>query len=99
MRIAGAAHHKLAGEIHRLIREEQYGEAQELLTPFAQAVITACNESWQEKEFLEAKQFLQSAVVAVKSRQAHYLSELADLGRERAYTGIHEPKANLDCLG
>ena len=99
MTTAGATHRTIASEIHRLIREEQYSKAQELLPSFAQAVITACNESWQENEFLEAKHFLQAAVVAVKARQAHYVSELGDLGRERAYTGIREQKVSLDCLG
>jgi hypothetical protein len=99
MIVAALNHHELAGEIHRLIGAEQYAEAQELLPSFAQAVIGACNESWQEQEFLEAKQFLQSALVAVKSRRAHYLSELVDLGHERAYTGIREPRSSFDCVG
>ena len=99
MRIADLTHHKIAGEIERLIRQEQYGEAQELLPTFAQAVIDACNASEQEQEFVHAKQFLQSAVVAVKARQDHYVVELADLQRERAYAGTPHQKANLDCVG
>jgi hypothetical protein len=99
MRIADVPHHKIADEIHRLIRQEQYGEAQELLPTFAQAVIDACNASGQEQEFLEAKHFLQSAVVAVKSRQAHYVAELSDLGRERAYVGLRGHQTLLDCVG
>lgn len=99
MRIANVTHHELAGEIHRLIREEQYGEAQELLPTFAQAVIEACNTSGQEQEFLKAKEFLQSAVVAVRSRQAHAITELAGLGRQRAYVGTPERRISLDCTG
>jgi hypothetical protein len=99
MRIVETTHHTIAGEIERLIRHEQYGEAQELLPSFAQAVIDACNESGQEQEFLEAKEFLQSAVTAVKVRQAHYVSELSDLGRERAYAGVRDQKVTLDCTG
>ena len=99
MRIAGTNHHKIAGEIERLIRQEQYGEAQELLPSFAQAVIDACNESGQEQEFLQAKEFLQSVVTAVKVRQAHYVSELSDVARERAYAGVRDQKVTLDCVG
>ena len=99
MTIADATHRKIAGEIHRLIRQEQYSDAQELLPSFAQAVIDACNESGQEQEFVQAKQFLQSAVTAVKSRQAHYISELSDLGRERVYTGIRDHTTTFDCVG
>ena len=99
MTIADSTHHKIAGEIHRLIRQEQYGDAQDLLPSFAQAVIDACNDSGQEQEFVQAKQFLQSAVIAVKSRQAHYISELSDLGRERVYTGVREQMTTFDCVG
>ena len=99
MIVGKATHQTLAGEIHRLIRQEQYGEAQELLPSFAQAVIDACNASGQEQEFLDAKQFLQSAVVAVKSRQSHYVGELADLARERAYASVRDQKTTLDCVG
>jgi hypothetical protein len=99
MMIADATHRKIAGEIHRLIRQEQYADAQDLLPSFAQAVIDACNESGQEQEFVQAKQFLQSAVIAVKSRQAHYISELSDLGRERVYVGVREQMISFDCVG
>ena len=53
-----ADHHTLANDIQRLIRQEQYTEAQNLLPSFAQAVIEACNRGEQEQEFLQAKQFL-----------------------------------------
>ena len=99
MMIVDAPHRKIAGEIHRLIRQEQYGDAQDLLPTFAQAVIDACNESGQEQEFLQAKQFLQAAVIAVKSRQAHYISELSDLGRERVYAGVPDQTTTFDCVG
>ena len=96
---ASSTHQKLAAEIHRLIRQEQYAEAQDLLPSFAQAVIESCNASGQQEEFLKAKQFLQSAVVAVKSRKAHYIAQLADLNCERAYTGTAERTISLDCCG
>lgn len=99
MMIGNITHQKLADEIHRLIRQEEYSQAQELLPSFAQAVIESCNASGQEQEFLKAKQFLQSAVVAVKSRKAHYIAEFADLRRERAYTGTPERTISLDCRG
>jgi hypothetical protein len=99
MMIASATHQKLAGEIHRLIHEEQYARAQELLPNFAQAVIEACNASGQEQEFLQAKQFLQSAVIAVKSRRAHYLVQMEDLVHQRAYTGVSDRKVNFDFTG
>ena len=88
-----ADHHELAGAIQRLIRQEQYTEAQELLPSFAQAVVEACNTGEQEQEFLRAKQFLQSAVIAVKARQAHYLGQLEDLERHRAYVGVARSEA------
>jgi len=94
-----ADHHKLAGDIQRLIRQEQYTEAQNLLPSFAQAVIEACNRGEQEQEFLQAKQFLQSAVIAVKARQAHYLGQLEDLERHRAYVGAPNRKPALDFTG
>jgi hypothetical protein len=96
---APPAHHKLAGDIRRLIHQEQYAEAQELLPDFAQAVVEVCNKSEQEHEFLQAKQFLQSAVIAVKARQAHYLTQLEDLGRHRAYVGAPDRKPGLDFVG
>jgi hypothetical protein len=99
MTISGLNHQKLAGDIQRLIHDEQYTEAQELLPSFAQAVVEACNGSGQEQEFLKAKQFLQSAVVAVKARRAHYLVELDDLGRQRAYVGAPDRKASFDVMG
>ena len=99
MRIEAATHHQIAGRIQQLIREEQYGQAQDLLPSFAQAVVEACNASGQEQEFLEAKQFLQSAVTAVKTRRAHHLSQLGDLGRERAYVGEPERRPSIDFAG
>jgi hypothetical protein len=99
MTIVGANHHKLAGDIQRLIHQEQYAEAQELLPSFAQAVVEACNKSEQEHEFLQAKQFLQSAVIAVKARRAHYLVQLEDLEHHRAYVGSPDRKLNLDFTG
>ena len=91
MTIVGANHHKLAGDIQRLIHQEQYAEAQELLPSFAQAVVEACNKSDQE--------FLQSAVIAVKARRAHYLVQLEDLEHHRAYVGSPDRKLNLDFTG
>jgi hypothetical protein len=99
MTISGANHHKLAGDIQRLIHQEQYAEAQELLPGFAKAVVEACNKSEHEQEFLKAKQFLQSAVVAVKARRAHYLVQLEDMGRHRAYVGATDRKPGLDFTG
>jgi succinate dehydrogenase/fumarate reductase-like Fe-S protein len=99
MIITTATHQKLAGEIQRLIQQEQYSRAQELLPNFAQAVVEACNASGKEQEFLQAKQFLQSAVVAVKSRQAHYMVQMDDLGRQRAYTGVSDRKTSFDISG
>ena len=99
MTTCNATYHELADKIQHLIRHEQYAPAQDLLPTFAQAVIEACNESGQEQAFLEARQFLKSAVVAVKSRQAHFVSELSDLRRQRAYTGTPDPERQhaLDC--
>ena len=50
MTISGLNHQKLAGDIQRLIHDEQYTEAQELLPSFAQAVVEACNGSGQEQD-------------------------------------------------
>jgi hypothetical protein len=99
MMISGANHQKLAGDIQRLIQEEQYDQAQELLPKFAQAVVEACNSMDREQDFLEAKRFLQSAVVAVKARSAHYVDQLADLAHQRAYTGTSNRTAGLDISG
>jgi membrane protease subunit (stomatin/prohibitin family) len=99
MMISGVNHQKLAGEIQRLIHEEQYAQAQELLPSFAQAVVEACNETGKEQEFLQAKQFLQSAVVAVKSQRAHYGMQLDDLKHQRAYAGAHDRKISFDITG
>lgn len=99
MRIDSATHHELAGSIHRLIQQEQYAEAQELLPSFAQAVVQACNEMGQEQEFLRAKEFLQSAVSAVKARQAHNVMQLEDLRHQSAYTGTCGKQATFDVTG
>jgi hypothetical protein len=99
MTITRDTHHKLAGDIHRLIQQEQYAQAQELLPGFAQAVVEACNKSEQEQEFVRAKQFLQSAIVAVKARQSHYLAQLDDLERHRAYIGAPDRTPGLDFTG
>jgi hypothetical protein len=99
MTISGSNHYKLAGDIHRLVHQEQYAEAQKLLPGFAQAVLEACNKSEQEQEFLQAKQFLQSAIVAVKARQSHYLAQLQDLEHHRAYVGAPNRTPGLDFIG
>lgn len=99
MRIDSAIHHELAGSIHRLIQQEQYAEAQELLPSFAQAVVEACNEMGQEQEFLRAKEFLQSAVSAVKARQAHNVMQLDDLRRQSAYIGTCDKQITFDITG
>lgn len=99
MMISGVNHHKLAGEIQRLIHEEQYAQAQELLPTFAQAVVEACNETGQEQEFLQAKKFLQSAVVAVKAQSVHYGMQLEDLKHQRAYIGTQDRKTSFDISG
>jgi hypothetical protein len=99
MMIGSAIHQKLAGEIQRLIHQEQYDEAQELLPKFAQAVVEACNGLEREQEFLHAKQFLQSAVVAVKTRRAHYAVQLEDLTRQRAYAGVPKRIVSVDFTG
>ena len=93
-----ADHHELAGAIQRLIRQEQYTEAQELLPSFAQAVVEACNTEDQEQEFLRAKQFLQSAVIAVKGApgplsgpigRSGAPSRLVGDGQSEALPGLH----------
>src|SRR5215207_6029149 len=99
MMISGVTHHKLATEIQRLIHEEQYAQAQELLPTFAQAVVEACNETGKEQEFLQAKKFLQSAVVAVKAQRAHYGMQLDDMKHQRAYTGAQDRKISFDISG
>ena len=99
MMIGAVTHQKIAGEIQRLIHQEQYTAAQELLPSFAQAVIEACNQVEQEQEFKQAKQFLQSAVTAVKARRAHYLMQADELNRHRALLGTPNEKADLDCTG
>lgn len=99
MRIGGPTHKKLADEIQRLIQQEQYTQAQDLLPTFAQAVIEACNETGQEQEFLQAKQFLQSAVVAVKSRRSHYVGQLDDLNHQRAFAGVPNRTISFDVTG
>ena len=99
MMIDNATHHELAGSIHRLIQQEQYAEAQELLPSFAQAVVEACNEMGQEQEFLRAKEFLQSAVSAVKARRAHHVMQLDDLRHQRAYTGTCDKQVTFDVTG
>ena len=99
MMISGASHHKLAGEIQRLIHEEQYAQAQELRPTFAQAVVEACNETGKEQEFLQAKKFLQSAVVAVKAQRAHYGMQLDDLKHQRAYAGTQDRNISFDITG
>ena len=99
MMISAGSHVKLADQIQRLIHEEQYAQAQELLPTFAQAVVEACNEPGQEQEFLLAKKFLQSAVVAVKGQRAHYGTQFEDLKHQRAYAGSQDRKTHFDITG
>ena len=52
-----AGHHELAGAIQRLIRQEQYTEAQELLPSFAQAVVETSIRGSRSRNFYEQNNF------------------------------------------
>ena len=94
-----ADHHTLANDIQRLIRQEQYTEAQNLLPSFAQAVIEACNRGEQEQEFLQAKQFLQSAVIAVKAAPGSLSGAIGRSGAPSRLCRAPNRKPALDFTG
>jgi hypothetical protein len=91
-------HEQLASQIRSLIVEEQFEEALDLLPTYAQAVT---EESLTDEDFRRARDFLRAACKSVKSRRAHYVSQIADLTGNRAYcsSGSGWPAHSCDVTG
>ena len=67
------------GEIRRLLDEERFAEAQELLAPLTQ-------NSLDEPESVgDMHNFVKSAVLTLKARRVHYIEELQTLEHRKAY--------------
>jgi hypothetical protein len=91
-------HDELASRIRSLIMQEQYDDALDLLPAYAEAVTV---EALSAEEFRHARDFLKAACKSVKSRRAHYVTQLADLAGNRAYcnSGSGWPTHSVDITG
>jgi hypothetical protein len=50
-------------------------------------VVDNCIDADREKEFTAAREFLKTAIYAVKAKQSHYLLESSHLNSLQAYNG------------
>ncbi|HYO81189.1 MAG TPA: hypothetical protein VES20_07300 [Bryobacteraceae bacterium] len=93
-------HLTIAADIRRHVAEEQYDEAQGLLSAFARAVTEECVHARDEVAFASAREFLQRTVVDLRARRAHLNTELSGLQRSRPYlTRNAEASHSVDCTG
>ena len=72
-------HSDLGETLRQLLGQERYEEAEQLLPDYTHAAL-------QEAPSTGAG-FLRAVIRAVKARRAHYVQQLAETTRQRAYLG------------
>jgi hypothetical protein len=66
-------------EIRRLLNEERFAQAHELLARLTQKSLD------DPQNVCDMHHFLRSAVIAIKARRVHYIEELKTLQKRQAY--------------
>jgi hypothetical protein len=89
-------HEQIASQICALVAEERYDDVLDLLPSYAEAVTEAC---LSEADFRQARDFLRAACKSVKSRRAHYVTQLAGLKGQQSYCGTRSPVRAIDVTG
>ena len=87
-------HVDLARALRRLLDQERFSEAEQLLPDYASAVLRECSKAEQIRD---ARDFLRASTNAVKARRAHYVRAMCDQARQRAYVSSDAPTPTFDC--
>ena len=89
-------HVEIARNLRRLLGQERFEEAEQLLPDYASAVLRECLTA---EQVLEARDFLRASTQAVKARRAHYVRAMCEEARQSAYLGSDPPAPTIDCDG
>jgi hypothetical protein len=77
----------LGQALHRLVEQQRFVEAQELLPDYTRELDRALRSGCGEQVLQDAIATFHAALTKVRTARAHIAGELSDMNRARAYTG------------
>ena len=92
-------HPDLAITLRQLVDEERFDEAEQLLPVYTRAVTEECISASREHQFREACEFVRATLQTLKARRAHYIREITEADRRRAYLGHSVLTKSIDVAG